>query len=851
MKNTTRIITLVVAIGLIVGCILSVTASAVPTKIYGGAGVTADQYISEYTSTVVYKNNSMEESFAKPDYFKDSGTAKFIGEKVPGGEALRQGAKDIYDDTVHTNGILSLNYGKYADATPVPDTSAVDTVARPYGTVVFSSTTAPVNPLNGYIIEFDIGVHSYLDGKGTEETEDDEWLWEFPGAATQSGGVLPGSEKIWVEFLAGGSATTLNSLGQQLYSGTVLTVERISGEKAFNLRSNGKDYRVEGDTWVHLTWVFDAENWTFSTYIGDDLNGRELLSRIAVNYENYPCNFRIGGRCTFGQVSFDNVITYSGTKVHDPMFIERKSDPEKFIYFVDCIVDDSVSANGRYAAYTQAKKIYDNQPEIKNMAESDVLSAVAVYENVIQDEELIGSLEAVAAYSNSVEFYNRALAARSITRLLSNTANRVNAVSAIESFVKSCAGLLDNNCVEYSEAQKLINVLKLEADQDNYAVKFTSSMEKFAICEELGFSSSMRKHYDNASEYLNNTVLPDAYTDDNPADANSAYKRFVKAFADYQSAYAIITDVELRGNAARFVELVNILLEREDEWFTDGGACRNLWQKAREIIVSGRYDGDNTPGFANAYLIFTNLGGINDQFWNFIQEDHVKVLQEKLDGFNSKGITYIGRFAIITFIDHYITTNEDMIDPANTRVAEIYAISENYRKSLPLYEQDYLKMLEENANKFMDIIAVMKQMTTYAQIKPLFDQATDCYYGMDIPDEETMAAVAYYEELGDKLALMETDSVILEEAVADISAAKDKDALYAALVKGYTCLENVDATMEGVKEILDAFNAAYNEYMASIGAMNGELSSATDVVSSVRSYCGIDDLVDYASTIVE
>jgi hypothetical protein len=311
----------------------------------------------------------MEESFSKPDYFKDSGTAKFVGEQVPGGEALRQGAPDIYDDTVRTNGILSLDYGKRADATAVPDTVAVETITRNYGSIAFGSINAPVNPLNGYIIEFDIGVHSYLDKKGTEDTTDDEWLWEFPGVTTETGNVLMGSEKVWIEFLAGSSATSLNSLGQQLYSGTVLTIERIPGEKAFNLRSDGKNYRVEGDTWAHLTWVFDADNWTFSTYIGDDINGRELLSCLKINYENYPCNFRMGGRCTFGQISMDNIMVYSGTKVHDPMYIERMTDPNKFIYLVDCLVDDTVSPNGRYAAYSQAKKIYDNQPEIKNMIE--------------------------------------------------------------------------------------------------------------------------------------------------------------------------------------------------------------------------------------------------------------------------------------------------------------------------------------------------------------------------------------------------------------------------------------------------------------------------------------------------
>ena len=407
MKNTTRIITLVVAIAAIVGCILSVTASAAPAKIYGGAGVSAGQYLNEYATSVVYREDTVEGSYSKPDYFKNSGIAIFSGEKVPGEADLRQGAKHIYSDDIGTSGIITLNYGARKDVKTVPDTTPVSSLTRPYGTIVFSSTTAAVNPLNGYVIEFDFGVHSFLDDKGTREEEDDEWLWEFPGVPTESGGTI--GESVWLEFLASGSASNTNSLGQSLYSGTFLTINRIKNEKAFELKFSGAEpYRVEGDEWVHITWVFDADNWTFSMYVGDDLDGRTLLGTINVTYENYPVNFRVGGRCTFGQMSFDNVLTYAGTKVHDPKYFERMSGPEKFCFFVDCLADDTLGEAERYLAYSLAKNLYENQPEIKNIDDIDVVTSIKVYENMIANEELIDALKAIAAKNNSVDFYNRA-----------------------------------------------------------------------------------------------------------------------------------------------------------------------------------------------------------------------------------------------------------------------------------------------------------------------------------------------------------------------------------------------------------------------------------------------------------
>ncbi len=851
MKNTKRILTLVVAIALVVVCIASVTASAVPAKIYGGIGITPGQYIEEYINRVVYRNDDMESQFSAPNYL-GSGDPLFVGEQSIE-DTVRQGAVNIYDENDHQNGFVTFNYGPRSEAVKYPDTTAVSNIQRVYKTMVFSSLTAPEgSPHNGYVIEFDLAVLSYLDDKGTKEEEDDEWLWEFPASPTESGSDIAAS--VWLEFLPGGSATSLNDLGQQLYSGTFLTIERVSdpAEKAFNLKFAGApEYKVNGDEWVHVTWVFDAENWQFSMYVGDDYNGRTLLGTRQVNKDTYPVNFRIGGRCNFGQISFDNILTYRGKDVHDPLYLERMSEGDRFVYFVDAFSDESLPESDRYKAYQQAKILRDNNNGIIQSVDPDVVGARKVFDKISADESVIGTLEAVAAKNNAIAYYEKALDARNTIRLISNASTRSSKAAAADTFLASCAGLIDMECSEYNEAVKILSAVRGEISQDESAVKFVNTMEKFSICEDLGFSNAMRNHYNTAGEHKNNSVQPSMYSDDAPADPNSMYKRFVKAWEDYDLAFAILDEVELRTNASRFVELVNILIEREDVWFTDDGTCQRLWKNAREIVISGRYDPSSAAGFNDAYIAFTTHQGINDRFWEAIQIDHVEILQERLDGFNAEGVTYIGRFAIIVYIEHYIAANEDMIDPSNTRVAEIYAIAENYKRNLPLYEQDYLKMLEENANKFMDLISVIKQMTTYEQIKPLFDQATDCYYGMDIPDDETMEAVVYYEELALRMNKIEEDCVILSEAVADIAAAETKDALYAALVKGYATLENVDTTIEGVQANLDAYNEAYNAYASAVGAVNSELSSATDVVSSVRSYCGIDDLVDYVSTIVE
>lgn len=852
MKNTKRILILAVCIAVLVACVLSVTATAAPlNRFYAGLGqhaISDTEYIADYITSPVYRNDHFENQTSAPSYF--SGT--YISAERSsnsGGANTRVGAKNVYGLTDGNNGFLVFNYGQKQNAKKVASAPA-----RVYNTAVFSSLDDPNNtPVNGYVIEFDFAVLSYIDDMGNDDPSDDVRRWDFPGWLNEEGVSQDGS--MIIEMLSTGTATSTNAAGERLYMG-VLTInedkETAEEDFYFNLASgNGRSKNIAADEWVHVTWVFNSEERTFAMYLGDDSTGRELVGYHNLVEGLYPVNFRIGGNCNYGQMAFDNFLSYMGSKVHNPLYIESMSDSERFIYLSGCALDEEIDAYSRYIAYSNANQILQNSSEVKQSNSQDVLDAKAIFNKLAESEEELENLVRKAKLANSEKLYGMVMSVRAIERNLVNITLRKDHLNSITTFQKRNAGAFDEDSDAYKTAIRELRVLETEISQDEAATDFIMYMERFTACKDLGFISAMRNHYEKAQEKRNEIIDPSNYVDENPSDINSVYKKYVKAYQDYAASGELLDGVEKRNTAAKFTEIVNVLLERKNEWFTDDGVCRRLWRSAYQILLDNHYDGTTTVGFEEAYNEFTKNGGIHQAFWAVVQQEHIDYLTEKLNQFNAEGVNYITRYSVIVTTDNYIKQNEALIDPTNDRVAELYATITDFKRNLPGYEEDYANQLLENSEKFVNLVAVLKQKKNYQDIMEEYNNALDCYYSMDIPDDETMAAVVWFEELVSKVQAIERDCEIFKAVASGINAVESKDAIYAELIKGFVCLENLDETVKGVTEAIAAYNAVYDAYMSGISICNKEISAATDIVSSVRAYCGIDELVDFVSTVIE
>jgi hypothetical protein len=289
---------------------------------------------------------------------------------------------------------------------------------------------------------------------------------------------------------------------------------------------------------------------------------------------------------------------------------------------------------------------------------------------------------------------------------------------------------------------------------------------------------------------------------------------------------------------------MDLLDEGKENWGTDA-KYKRMWNAAYEILVLNKNYDPEYGDIAEAEYRFFEEGGPHDYFWGEIQKAHVAILKAKLDAFNAEGATYIEKAGICTFVDYYMADNEQFIDATNSEVFELVAIAKGYSEQLGTLREDYKLLLVQNSQKFVNTVNLMLECKTYAEIKALHDEAKDYYYAMDIPDEVTMEAVLAYEAMEDTLADIETDCIVFVDVAGKLSLVANDDELYAQLVKGYGCYENLDESYEGVTEAKAVYSEQYDAYSAKVDAMNEEVMEMTDIVSSVRSFCGLGDLIDF------
>ena len=96
------------------------------------------------------------------------------------------------------------------------------------------------------------------------------------------------------------------------------------------------------------------------------------------------------------------------------------------------------------------------------------------------------------------------------------------------------------------------------------------------------------------------------------------------------------------------------------------------------------------------------------------------------------------------------------------------------------------------------------EYSSYKDLKPLFDEATSYYYTMNISGEGIEECVEQYAALTKKMSDIERDSGTFVAVVngtngyTALESITNKTKLYEALSTCYGCLENLDATYEGV-----------------------------------------------------
>ncbi len=574
-----------------------------------------------------------------------------------------------------------------------------------------------------------------------------------------------------------------------------------------------------------------------------------------------------------------------GTPVYEKAYLYDTLGKKVPVYELDAdgnkiVVKEGDTSVNRYQAFNllatddELRRVYSGENYGGDPTVEDVIAlehAIALYEAYAEDKKnnTASTATLVSCYyemleeakrENAATYLSYALDAKNTERTLDNYADRAAKVTKAREFYNSVGSIIlrDGNG-DYGEAVKILDALEIVVKSDEASKKFINAVNIYSNSVAYGASATrIKAHYENANYYFPNITQDYLKADTNLDSASvSALTAAVKTF---KAAANVVSNETTAYNTARFVGIVGVIEKlTTGTWANDGEAVEELWLRALDIILAGDYDSTD-PDFAAAKVLFDSA---NEYFWSKLQGTHIQVISEKLDSYNDPDMTYIDKAGICTYVDRYIEANEKYLDVDSIDITRELSRNEAYKVQLNLLVGDYKKLLTENAPRFINVVRMSKNYSTYAELKPLYDEATKYYYTMNIEGEGMEECLADYEELRALITAIETDSqAFIDIVYGDVtdesgsaifdamSTITDKSELYDSLRAAYLCLENLDVTYPGASEAKAIYDAKYQEYNASASVVNSEIAGCETVVYAARGNWTYDIVVVFAKKLI-
>ena len=401
---------------------------------------------------------------------------------------------------------------------------------------------------------------------------------------------------------------------------------------------------------------------------------------------------------------------------------------------------------------------------------------------------------------------------------------------------------------------------------------FTTALAKF---DRATTYASMSRYSKLAKEiYINagygktsgedNDVYPNIdLVRDDPAAVTFKETYGVDPFTYYANMDAAISVREKYENSKRIIDCLGFILNMKVENLDEDGnvildendqptykgyeATEEFWAAnydyintyvkiIRAIVAAENYD----PEYVGVNEAIAEYETINVYFYEILQNEHIEVIKTQLDRFPTTD-SYIQKVGICTYVEQYISEND--IDIEREEIQSLIYTLEIYKAELDSQKSDYKALLEQNTQYFITTINKMNSYVTYAELKPLYDEATTYFYGMNVNSNEAKKAIEQYLEYGDALEAIEENSQMFIGFVREIKLAgkmngqRKEEALFAALVSAMAYVDGVDKTYEGVEEAVETYETALAEYNGVAEDINADISGINDVTCAVRTNC--------------
>ena len=546
----------------------------------------------------------------------------------------------------------------------------------------------PTGATDGFVVEFDITTFGELpDVKTAFET----------GSINHPGG----SKKYpkYLEIYANGDIVTAD--------GEVVLENAI----------------VKGE-WLHIAIAFDPAEYTYTLFVED-----ELIHTYSAKVEGYgfvPEMIRVGSNNTKGELSFDNMLIYYGTTIRDRNKLKEMSNDEAFLYYTKYLADETNNAGSRKTAYDSAGAL------VGKYWKSGANGAAGQY--LTEDAELCSAVDKYLAFDydavyemylwlNLDRYEYLANLLFSYERKPSTLISRQSASAAITTFIGKITtktGVVDipvdYEC--YKEIQKRVNEANELIEKDVNINTFVQKMHRFG---EANTIIALERYYSAAKELVDEGI-------DLSVLDKAGYDSFAEAYEKYLLAKDTL-DAEFKNYYSEvIIGCVDMIkaYDTEDEWLENYDYINGYLLIIREILAeNGKEYNPSYKGLSEALRLYNP---INDYFYNNLQEQHAGVLTEMLDKYVASP-SYAERLGVCSYIKSYLGSNDVQMD--HELIAPLIVRYELYNEELLTQESNYAATLIQNSYYFINIVNDMLTMSTYSEIKPLYDEAYALYFALD------------------------------------------------------------------------------------------------------------------------
>ena len=196
----------------------------------------------------------------------------------------------------------------------------------------------------------------------------------------------------------------------------------------------------------------------------------------------------------------------------------------------------------------------------------------------------------------------------------------------------------------------------------------------------------------------------------------------------------------------------------------------------------------------------------------------------------------IEKIGICTYLNIYFENNVD-IDLTLPEIQEFMYRLERYNAELETYMDDYKELLERNTQYFIDVIKKMTLLTTYAELKPLYDEALSYYYAMNAITDEAKEAVALFDSYDKALSAIEVNSELFVRVSMDLDFVDilGADIEYTLLSECSGYYQYVDATYSAdTAARMAVYEQLIANYNSAVDTANGVVETSALVASALR-----------------